>query len=520
MSEDLRELETRRIQLQDALDAERSSQERNEAGQFATPAALANEIARYALQLHEQSGVSFLEPSCGTGSFFSALLNQLVDHRIECAVGVEFDQRFAKAADSLWGGKGLRVMHADFTNCAIGDPAVSLLLANPPYVRHHHLSATQKKALGEAVAKQVGLRPSGLSGLYLYFVLLSHRHLAPGAISAWLIPSEFMDVNYGLSLKRYLTENVSLLRIHRYDPAEAQFSDALVTSAVVVFKNEPPTDEHMAEFTFGGSLPSPRVVHRIDASSIDPATKWSRYIQGTSDAARGSAGRVLSDFFKIRRGLATGSNTFFILERADAEKMGISDGFIKPVLPSPRGLKLDVIEADQSGWPVLPSQLALIDCPEPIERLRESNPELAGYLGSADEKIKTGYLVSRRTPWYKQESRDPAPILLTYMGRGKGEKHPLRFILNHSRAVATNVYLMLYPTPLLQKYLDTEPDGLARVHKALLSMSADDIRDGGRVYGGGLHKMEPKELAALPAAAIVNLAPELFATDGGQLAFF
>jgi hypothetical protein len=49
-----------------------------------------------------------------------------------------------------------------------------------------------------------------------------------------------MDVNYGRVLKRYLTERVTLRRIHRFDASDVQFDDALVTSAVVVFENTPP----------------------------------------------------------------------------------------------------------------------------------------------------------------------------------------------------------------------------------------------------------------------------------------
>jgi hypothetical protein len=67
---------------------------------------------------------------------------------------------------------------------------------------------------------------------------------------------------------------------------------------------------------------------------------------------------------------------------------------------------------------------------------------------------------------------------------------------------------MLYPIGLMKDYLEETPAAVAAVHEALLSLSADDLRHGGRVYGGGVHKMEPKELAALSAKAIIAIAPD------------
>ena len=77
---------------------------------------------------------------------------------------------------------------------------------------------------------------NGLAGLYVYFLLLATAWMEDGGYAAWLIPSEFMDVNYGVALKRFLTDRVTLIRAHRFDPNDVQFGDALVSSVVVVFR--------------------------------------------------------------------------------------------------------------------------------------------------------------------------------------------------------------------------------------------------------------------------------------------
>ena len=500
----LYELEAERIQLQEALDAERTAKERNILGQFATPAPLAEDIIRYCLSLHTREKINFLEPSCGSGSFFSALVRSVNKDRLADAVGVEVDERFANAATALWSAHGLRVINGDFTKSStLQDFRASLLVTNPPYVRHHHLSTNEKKRLISAVTQQLSITPSGLSGLYLYFTLLSHRLLAPDAISAWLIPAEFMDVNYGRALKEYLTEQVSLIRIHRFDPADVQFTDALVTSAVVVFKNTPPVKGQVVEFSVGGSVERPRHIITRPLDELKPTTKWATHFK--NEFRNNTSGPTLKDFLRVRRGLATGSNSFFILPRKRVQELGIRPEHALPILPSPRVLKGLVVERREDGYPDIDEPLALITSCLTEDELRTRDPGLAQYLASADEKIKSGYLVSKRSPWYKQENRPPAPFLCTYMGRGTDDKHPFRFILNKSEATATNLYLMLYPTPIMQAYIDRHEGALEHIHKALLSLTADDLRDGGRVYGGGLHKIEPKELGNLRADALLEL---------------
>src|SRR5271156_4617576 len=99
--------EAQRQELQIALDAERSPEERNKLGQFATPPELAQQIASVAVGYLNERPVRFLDPSIGSGSFFSALMSVVGLKRVTAARGIELDPRFVEASRSLWGAQGL-----------------------------------------------------------------------------------------------------------------------------------------------------------------------------------------------------------------------------------------------------------------------------------------------------------------------------------------------------------------------------------------------------------------------------
>ena len=254
------ELEGRRRVLQDQLDAHKQSVERNRMGQFATPPDLAVDILRYAAaSLGEHQKLRFLDPAIGTGAFYSALLEVLPKDRLAAATGYEIDPHYGVPAAQLWETTGLNLRLEDFTKAAGPKDAeqFNLLICNPPYVRHHHILTAEKQRLRADTKAAGGVEINGLAGLYCYFLALSHRWIAEGGLAGWLIPSEFMDVNYGASLKRYLLDKVTLLHIHRFDPDNVQFEDALVSSAVVWLRKETPPAKHVVRFTYGGSLNQP-----------------------------------------------------------------------------------------------------------------------------------------------------------------------------------------------------------------------------------------------------------------------
>ena len=498
LSSALSRKEEQRLEIQKELDRQKSQTERNQLGQFATPTTLADEIVQAARgYLFDVKQIDFLEPAFGTGSFFSALLRNVEPGKLGRCQGYEIDLHYARPAQQLWSDTPLHLEIADFTLLPLPDSEADrydLIATNPPYVRHHHLRTEDKDRLRAKAARVIGTPPSGLSGLYTYFIYLAHLWLRQGGVGAWLIPSEFMYVNYGSQLRDYLLNQVTLLRVHRFDPQRVQFDDALVSSSVVLFRKEK-RERHQVLFTYGGSLAQPELSCHIPVDQVGRLAKWRNLYRGTSEST-GKKGDVrLGDIFDIRRGIATGANHFFVMTPDQARQRGLPPEFLIPVLPSPRYLSAGEIGSKDGYMPDIEEQRLLLSCDLPGREIEERYPALWHYIQEGEQEgIHQRYLCRHRSPWYSQETREAAPILCSYMGRASNGSKPFRFFLNRSAAVAPNTYLNLYPKPGLRRLLDRQPDVLERILAALQRVGTDDLVSNGRTYGGGLHKMEPKEL--------------------------
>ena len=129
---------------------------------------------------------------------------------------------------------------------------------------------------------------------------------------------------------------------------------------------------------------------------------------------------------------------------------------------------------------------AVFDCHLPFDVLERTEPETADYIRRGEsEGVSTGYLASRRDPWYSLDGREPAPFLSTNMGRSANGQPPFRIILNESRPIATNVYLMLYPKDPLRKRMVTT--SRRRAVLAILNRILDEEwRTSRRAYGAAI----------------------------------
>jgi len=497
-------IELKRQEIQYLLDSQKSASERNKMGQYSTPYTLAKQICEYIVSSFFNNSIpSFLEPSIGTGVFYSAL-TELAEVNDGC--GYEIDAHYCIPAKQLWKSHNITIINKDFLK-ETPHKKFSLIIANPPYSRHHHIPFETKKELGDRIHSSFGIELSGLSGLYCYFMLLSTLWLEKNGISCWLIPSEFMSVNYGKEIKEFLLSKVDLLSIHSFDCNDLKFDDALVSSCVVVFRNSQPDYNNKVMFSWGNDLSTPTKKLEISKAVLTKKKKWSeQYL--TSEIIDDNQ-PTLGSFFKIKRGIATGSNKFFIVDHTTIEEYNLPKELLIEVVPPPRKLKSNIYCDDTSEG----NRMFLIGSNLPIETIKVRYP---GYYEYIQEGIRLGINslsnCRHRDLWYNCETRKPAPILVSYMGRVSNTS-AFRFILNKTKAIATNSYLMLYPRDEYA-HLMTDETIKSQVWNCLQAIPNEELVLHGRTYGGGLFKLEPNELSEIRCSSLKSILkpiqPSLF----------
>lgn len=496
---------------------------------YVTPPEYARDMALCALTAFgdDSKKIIFGDSAIGTGALFIAI-KRLIDtvnysenknYSFASAIGVDIDEKMAREAFLRCSKRNLVVIYGDAISPSINlHQKRNMMIVNPPYNRHEEIPEEYRKEAKELAEAQTGIQISANAGLFVYHLLIMDKWLAEDGTAVWLLPSIFLQSKYGKAVRQYLTNNVQLLRLHIYNEEKLQFDNTNISTTIIVFKKTSPTNTQKIVVTYGASIEEPQFSKALDLDDLVlNIDNWRKFVVDLEeDISQLPIDIKFSSLFDIKRGVATGANSFFVMERNKAKKNGIPDIALKPILPKARYLQSQIIQAKEDGYPDIDPQMVLIDCDLAEETIQLKHPIFYNYLQKAKEKDETGKaiidrtLIKRRIPWYKQESREPPLFLLTYMGRNKKELPPLYFILNNSKAIALNTYLLLYPKPWLTGVL--ENDNLLRTKLLLaLNKSAKKVIAGQtRVYSGGLQKLEPNELKNLPIIELPSKIIEVY----------
>lgn len=193
-------------------------------GQFFTPAPIAELMAD---AVRESEPATVLDPGVGGG----VLLRAIGDG--PRLFGLDIDTAAAELAAESMGGEH-EIVEGDFLDAEcwpLTEATFDAVIANPPYVRHHNLSA-EHKLLARHYSARFGLKVSSLSGSYVYFFLETLLRLNEGGRLVFITPTEFLDVRYGQAVKEALLTHCEIDEILVLEMDELAFEDILTTSAI------------------------------------------------------------------------------------------------------------------------------------------------------------------------------------------------------------------------------------------------------------------------------------------------
>ncbi|MDH5492586.1 MAG: class I SAM-dependent methyltransferase, partial [Myxococcales bacterium] len=467
---------------------------RHAEGQFFTPSCVA---AHMASLFDGEEVETLLDPAAGAGALLAASARP--GRRL---IGIERDPLLAglaRAGLAARGVEGVEIRAEDFLRADSSPPRnapeIDAIIANPPYLRHHLLAPADKTRLAARAREAFKVQLSSLSSGFVYFLFESLRRLREGGLLVFLTPSEYLDARYGEPLKRLFSEGIHLERLELFDRRTLAFEGVLTTSVITALRKRPAGRRtsrfiELRRTEAGIETLSER---RRPARLLPPTSSWTLGFGDGRARHRGLVAarpHLLSEFLRVRRGIATGANAFFLLRDAEARAWGIEPSALRRVIASAKDLPDRMLSradwerlrgADRPCW--------LLDCDRTLDEL--VGTPLRAYLEHGRRlAVHERQSCRARRPWYRIE-RVPAPdLIITYMNRG-----PIRFVQNEAEvqlmSSLLNGYLLGQPCPREQALR-----WLLETLRAESSLSL--IADLGRTYGGGLQKIEPRELLSLP----------------------
>lgn len=462
-----------------------SLEHRRKFAQFFTPFQLATLMADWLLGNKNLKTV--LEPAFGLGVFSRALISKKSDLSIK---GFDIDEKIFAESKEIFNNTSIVELHLkdymfnDWNNKYDG------IICNPPYFKFHDYD---NKTILNEIKNRLKIKLSGFTNLYTLFLLKSIYQLNPNGRLAYIIPSEFLNSDYGKHVKSALTKNNVLRHIVVFDFEENIFDDALTTACILLCSN----DKHNQKVKFSTikeiddlelirTYISEYPLYSIDDltfnnNKLEPKVKWRKYYQ-KQNGIRYKNLIPFSSAAKVVRGIATGANEYFTFSKSKANQYGIDKKYLLPCICKAVDVRDNFFTEDNYH--------SLIKSDRQTYLLNAYNSKDENVLKYIDFGEKTGidkkYLTANRTPWYSLENRPPSPIWVSVFNRSG-----LKFIRNEANIFNLTTFHCVYP---VQNSLFDNINIDVLFAYLLTDIAREIFEDNCREYGNGLQKFEPNDL--------------------------
>jgi hypothetical protein len=220
----------------------------------------------------------------------------------------------------------------------------------------------------------------------------------------------------------------------------------------------------------------------VPTSLMAREKRWSHIFRGAGHSVHGT--QISGDIARVHRGFVTGSNELFLMTREMAEGRGLPDLVTPAITSASEILRSNGLIRDTLDLRVV------LDLPADFDRTKH-----AAVHADLEEGERKGfdkrYITTHRRPWWRVGVPKPAPIVASCMAR----RVPM-FARNPDGVALLNIGHGIYPRFEMSA---AQLDALV----AALNAGAPSFAGAGRTYHGGLEKLEPSEMEALPVSFVL-----------------
>jgi adenine-specific DNA-methyltransferase len=462
-----------------------SLEHRKKFAQFFTPFPIATLMAKWILGNNDLQTV--LEPAFGLGVLSRAILSQNNQVKIK---GYEVDFKiYEKAKTAFLSNQNVSIVLEDYL-CNDWENKYDGIICNPPYFKFHDYD---NKTLIKEIESKLNCKLTGFTNIYTLFLLKSIFQLNKNGRSAYIVPSEFLNSDYGKLVKSYLIKSKTLRHIVVIDFEENVFGDALTTASIIFCANDNQAEK--VKFSNVHSLDDLEKIEQlisdypsfsrsnktIGFSELNPEIKWRTYYQ-EQNSKNFKHLVPFTNFAKVVRGIATGANEYFVFNQSKATEFSIPQDYLLPCICKAVDIKKSFFtDKDFQTLKENNRDVFLLNAVD------TANYNIELYLQKGvDEEIDKRFLTASRSPWYSLEKRPPSPIWV-----GVFNRNGLKFIRNEANISNLTTFHCIYPNQT-SLFSNTDIDLLFAY--LLTDVAKQIFDDNSREYGNGLKKFEPNDI--------------------------
>ena len=449
-----------------------------ETGSYYTPDNLIQQMVKYVQD--RSTPKKILEPSAGDGRFVPFLRS------FECPVTlVEIEESKANELRKQH-EKECTVLCKDFISYALeSDDDYDLIIGNPPYICKKILTKEQRDTSLDMI-NYFNLPESLFQNIWISFILAALKVLSANGTLFFVLPFEFLQVQYAERLREFLETKFNTIEITTFE--DRVFPDIEQDVCLVYLSNEPEAKPYI-QYTTVVSDSNFETVFQSVIMRNKPLKKWSNCILDDNETEKLRELALLfpqiSSFGDISPGIVTGANSFFIVRKETKESFEMDDESFLPIVSKSSGLKPMLIlrpsDFDDLANKEIP--IYLLNLTGIAEETFSEN--LVLHLnGGKESLIPSRYKCSKRKRWYD------VPIVKNGQACFFKRFSILpRLLVNsvnvHTTDIAYNI-----------RFTDGfDPQSFAFCFYNSLTLAMCEYN--GRFYGGGVGELVPSEFKQL-----------------------